>query len=78
MIKTFTPDQLIRYIYNETSESERTEIENALLFDDELLDTYTEMASTIALLNGALVHPSASFTPRLLDISKSLSLHPAK
>jgi hypothetical protein len=78
MIKTFTPDHIIRYIYNETTASERTEIEKALLVDEDLLDLYTEMAGTVAMLNGALVDPSASFTANLLNFSKSLSLHPAK
>ena len=43
MIKTFTQTDLIRYLYHETTEKERKEIDNALICDSELRALYNEL-----------------------------------
>ena len=44
MIKTFTQDDLVRYIYQETTTEESIEIETALIFDETLSDSYNELS----------------------------------
>ena len=44
MIRTFTQDDVIRYVYHETSEEESQEIEKAMLCDAELQTMYKEIS----------------------------------
>ncbi|MEN8249262.1 MAG: hypothetical protein ABFS32_10050 [Bacteroidota bacterium] len=54
MIKTFTQNDLIRYIYNETSHEESVEIQQALLCNGELKDEYKSLSSTVNMLDELL------------------------
>ena len=75
MIKTFTQDDLVRYIYQETTAEESIEIETALIFDETLSDSYNELSKTVGLLKQAQVKPSDSSIDRILSYSKSYDLH---
>lgn len=72
MTKTFTPDDILRYLYKETSEEENQQLEEALLCDADLLDTYLSMASTMALLDGVNVTPSKRTIDGILEYSQSI------
>ena len=72
MTKTFTPDDILRYLYKETSEEENQKLEAALLCDANLLDTYLSMASTIALLDGVKGTPSKNTIDGILEYSQSV------
>lgn len=54
MIKTFTQNDLIRYIYDETSQEESIEIQQALLCDGALNDEFRSLSTTKAMLNSLL------------------------
>ena len=75
MIKTFTQNDLVRYIYKETSLEESSEIEIAMLFDEQLADTYAEISSVVSDLDGALKSPSDKTIDNIISYSKSYHLH---
>jgi hypothetical protein len=72
MTKTFTPDDILRYLYKETSKEENQQLEEALLCDADLLDTYLSMASTMALLDGVSGTPSKRTIDGILEYSQSI------
>ena len=51
MTKTFTQNDLIRYIYHETSAKESVEIQKALLCDDKLHEEHKQLSSMVAMLD---------------------------
>jgi len=75
MTKTFTQDDLIRYIYRETSDQENNEIENALICDDVILEMYKKLKSTIQQLDKIEKSPSGQIIDKILDYSKSVNLN---
>ncbi|MHA7099250.1 hypothetical protein [Roseivirga pacifica] len=77
MIKTFTQDDLVRYIYKETTTEENSEIEQAMLFDDALAKDYAELSSVVLALDGAQVAPAQNSVDAILSYSKSYHLHSA-
>lgn len=75
MIKTFTQDDVVRYIYEETSEEENAEIISAMLFDNELADTYASFSEIISSLDLATKEPSNKTIDAITSYSKSYHLH---
>ena len=78
MIKTFTQNDLIRFIYKETSHGETKEIRKALLFDSELLEKFKELKECIRKLNSIEEVPSQKIVNNILEYSKTLNLHSVK
>ena len=72
MIRTFTQDDLLRYVYHETSEQETSEIEQALLCDADLELKFKELCVVINALDAAHTAPSERVINNILDYSKSL------
>ena len=75
MIKTFTQDDLVRYMYKETTAEENAEIELAMLFDEKLADEFTELQSVVESLDLALKSPSDRKIDAILSYSKSYRFH---
>jgi hypothetical protein len=73
MIKTFTKDDLIRYLYHETTEKEEQEIKHALLFDAELRTAYSNLCAMKNELDNARLEPSPKTVMNILDYSRSKS-----
>jgi hypothetical protein len=71
MIKTFTKDDLIRYLYHETTEKEEQEIKHALLFDAELRTLYSDLCAMKNNLDNASLEPSQQTVMNILDYSRS-------
>jgi hypothetical protein len=67
MIKTFTQNDLIRYIYNETSPKEAVEIQEALLCDIALHEEHKSLCQMVSMLD-ELVEPG---TPSSVVSSRS-------
>jgi hypothetical protein len=67
MIKTFTPDDLVRFLYNETSPRESEEIELALATDSNLQAEWQELADLTEDLDRLIVTPSEDVTQRILQ-----------
>lgn len=75
MIQTFTPNDIIRYIYKETSEQENARIENALLSDRALLEIFKEFSLIKRQLERAMHDPHEHVIDHVLAYSKSLDQH---
>jgi hypothetical protein len=71
MIKTFTQTDLIRYLYQETTEEEKTEIDNALICDNELMAVFKELSTMVQELRGSELEPSAATVQNILAYSRS-------
>ena len=78
MTKTFTQNDLIRYIYRDNNEQEEKEIEEALLVDNDLFETYRKFAEITEELNRIDLCPSDQTVSKILNYSKSLNLHSVK
>ena len=70
MIKTFTQDDMIRYAYHETSESETIEIEQALICDAKLQEVYKEISGVINQLDKNMKMPSQLAINNILQFAK--------
>ena len=75
MTKTFTHDDLIRYIYSDVTETEKTEIEQALTCETELLDEYHKLLAVIKEIDKVEIEPSEKTVQKILNYSKSLNSH---
>lgn len=75
MIKIFTPNDIVRYIYHETSEQESASIESALLRDKNLLKVYQELSFIKRQLGKAISDPDEKIISSVMAYSKSLDLH---
>ena len=71
MIKTFTQNDLMRYLYHETTEKEEQEISKALLTDTELRAMYTSMVALKKEMDKAQLEPSAGTVLNILSYSRS-------
>lgn len=74
MIKTFTENDLIRYVYDETSEVENLEIENVLLFDSRTQDDYSHLVELQNQLDYVEYAPSENVVKNILNKAKELTL----
>jgi hypothetical protein len=73
MTQTFTSTQndVIRYLYNETSNQENSLVEEALLFDKDLLDFYLDCADLKTGMDKIQLSPSDSAIERILSYSRN-------
>ena len=78
MIKTFTQIDLIRYIYQETSETETREIERALLFDAGLEAAYKELCDLKKEMDENRLEPSSATVLNLFSSARSKVLQNAE
>mgnify|MGYP003574530555 FL=1 len=77
MTKTFTRNDLIRYIYQETTESEKKEIEQELLLDNKLFEEKKNLTEVSMELDRVDLSPSKKSIKKILNFSKSINLHSA-
>lgn len=77
MTKTFTRNDLIRYIYQETTEREKKEIEQELLLDNKLFEKYKNLAEVSMELDRIELSPSEKTINKILNFSKTINLHSA-
>ncbi|NVJ87244.1 MAG: hypothetical protein HWE15_13110 [Algoriphagus sp.] len=74
MIKPFTPNDLIRYIYQEMPEVEQELLMQALHDDEHLMQEYLEMLSTIEQLDQIQFLPSEKVVKAIKSKAKSTGL----
>ncbi|MCG8310494.1 MAG: hypothetical protein MI975_24085 [Cytophagales bacterium] len=72
MTKTITRDDVLRYIYKETSNEETVAIEKQLLVNASLMDFYNQTKETIRKINELQIEPSEGVQNKILDYSGSL------
>ena len=71
MTKTFTPNDVLRYLYKETSSLENSELEQALIVRGELLDQYAQLTSIKEQLDKVRITPSDKSIKTILEYSRS-------
>jgi len=76
MIQTFTPDDVVRFVYDEMDETEAYKIREAMLLDDELMDMCQQLIETKHTLdaNPVIKEPSSSSINRVLEYSRTFNL----
>ena len=74
MTKTFTQDDLIRFIYRETTEEETQEINRVLKTDPELNRKYRELLLSAKRLDKATVEPSSGTIERIINYVRGLEV----
>jgi hypothetical protein len=70
MIKTFTHDDVIRYIFDETTSEEKRGIERQFLFDAQLLDYYKEVRALVQDMDKVDDAPSDHSVQKILSYSQ--------
>lgn len=78
MTKTFTQNDVVRYLYNEIPAQEKAQFEDALACNSELVNLFYELSAVKRSLDGAYKNPSDHTLENILDYSKSFNLHPVK
>ena len=78
MIKTFTQNDVIRYVYNETPEEETELIAYTLLTDSQLQAFYDETLALKKDLNKIDIGPSERAIQNILACSRDYNLHSVK
>ena len=73
MIKTITNDDLIRYVYGETSESENEQIENAVCWDKEMKNDLSDFQFLKKEIRKIDMSPSQKLVDNLIFFSKNYS-----
>lgn len=74
MIKPFTPNDLVRYFYQEMPEVEQELLMQALHSDGSLMQEYVEMLSTIEQLNQVRLQPSDKVVKAIKEMAHSTGL----
>ena len=70
MITVFTQNDLIRFLYHETSEEENREIKRALQFDSELSLQWQELQTVVKRLDDTELQPAEHTVEKILTYSK--------
>lgn len=70
MIQVFTPDLLLRYVYNELPAEQREEVEAALRQDPDLTEECAELLLLTRALDGATEQPAAHTTAAILAAAR--------
>lgn len=74
MTKPFTPNDLVRYIYQEMPEVEQELLMQALHSDESLMQEYVEMLSTIEQLDQVRLQPSEKVVEAIKELAHSTGL----
>lgn len=77
MTKTFTENDLIRFLYNELNDRESDEIERAILTDHVLQDQINKLRKLQEDMDDIKVGPSKRTIRRILDFSKGYEIQSA-
>lgn len=74
MTKTFTQNELIRYVYDELDNPAKTLLEASLIADQDLAEECAELLLTKAGLEGLEKGPSKKSLSAIFNYSRNLSL----
>jgi prophage tail gpP-like protein len=75
MTQIYTQNDLIRYIFKETTRREDSEIENELLVECDLIDFYIDACDVVRRVKELKLEPSEKTIQAILDYSRSLGVH---
>ena len=77
MTKTFTENDLVRFLYNELSKSESEEIERAILTDEELQEQINKLKTLQQDMDNLRLSPSKRTIGKILAYSKGYEIQSA-
>ncbi len=73
MTKTFTYDDVVRYLYAETTQNENDSIAEALTLDDDLMNFYLDSLEIKDQMNKIVRTPSDRSVQKILHFSRQYS-----
>ncbi|WP_025765083.1 hypothetical protein [Dyadobacter tibetensis] len=73
MTKTFTYDDVVRYLYAETTEKENDQIVAAMALNDDLMNFYLDSLEIKTQMNKIVRVPSEKAVAGILNYSASMS-----
>lgn len=71
MTKTFTPNDILRYLYKETNSVESKHLEQTMLVHTDMLDRYVQLTDIKEQLDQIHEVPSETTIQAILDYSSS-------
>ena len=77
MTKTFTQDDVVRYVYEETSPEDNLLIEDAMMSEPELMTFFLEALELRALMNKIERQPRVSTVQSILSYSQHYPANPS-
>jgi hypothetical protein len=75
MTTIITPDDLVRFVYGECSESEKQTIQMMLDTDDTFRKQYQDLKITMARINTSVEDPSDQVIAKILNFSRQYDFH---
>ena len=78
MHKTFTKEDLLRYLYGEMNREERQELRSVILEDNTLQAEFLALKEAKECLNKGRVSPSAFAVNNIMSYAKALTVKPSK
>ena len=72
MIKTFTENDLVRFLYDEVNEEERADIRESLLTDIQLQNKISELRRMMESLDAFVMKAPGEVVSRILYASRNL------
>lgn len=77
MIATFTQNDVLRYLYGETSDLESKQIKDALVWDTQLSDFYMEARQQKSKIDNCLLEPSDKSINLIMEYAREENLQVA-
>ena len=77
MTKTFTENDLLKFLYGELNYQQKIELQRELLTDQNLQDELNELKEAVSLLDEANYKPSNRAIQNILDFSKGQAVQSA-
>ena len=78
MHKTFTKEDLLRYLYGEMNREERQELRSVILEDNTLQAEFLALKEAKECLNKGRVSPSTFAVNNIMSYAKALKVKPSK
>lgn len=78
MHKTFTKEDLLRYLYGEMNQEERQELRSVILEDNELQAEFLALKESKECLNKGRLSPSTFAVNNIMSYAKALTVKPSK
>ncbi|MCU0445904.1 MAG: hypothetical protein MUE85_13415 [Microscillaceae bacterium] len=75
MTTIITPDDLVRFVYGECSETEKQTIQVILDTDEAFRKQYQDLQNTISGINTSVENPSEQVIAKILNFSREFDLH---
>ncbi len=75
MTKTFTENDVVKYVYNELSDFKRAEFEKTLMYNAAMAEYVNEMIIMKETVDRVKKEPSDRVINNIMEYSKSFSLH---